>query len=407
MTGTGLAQAIPVAVSPILTRLYSPAEFGVFALYISVASIAAVVVTGRYELAIHMPKQDRDALHIVALSTLLSIILSVVLLVLVIIFNRPIATMLGDADLAGWLYWIPASTLLMGGYQSLNYWCNRKGFYKQMSINRALQNGSASVAQLGSGYVGVGAMGLVGGQLSGQALTTSMLAWRIWCDERNLIHNFDIRRMVALAKKYANFPMFLIPGQLANVVSGHMPVLLINFLFGPAIAGFYALSQRVLALPVSLVGSAIGDVFRNEAALAYKKYGNCKEVFLKTVFVLLVFSIIIALPVLLFGPWIFSLVFGEQWREAGEIASIISIMVFFGTISSPLSLVILFRNMHRFDFVWQMLRLFLSVISFYFGYVLFDDYRITIVIYVISFSVLYLMHSSLQYIAACGYKDAR
>jgi O-antigen/teichoic acid export membrane protein len=72
MTGTTIAQAIPIAISPILTRIYTPEDFGVFALYMSLASIISVVATGRYELAIMLPKKDDDAINIVALSTLIS-----------------------------------------------------------------------------------------------------------------------------------------------------------------------------------------------------------------------------------------------------------------------------------------------------------------------------------------------
>lgn len=163
MTGTTLAQAIPIAISPLLTRLYSPEEFGRFALYMAVASIASVLVTGRYELAILLPRQDKDALHITALATALSIAISALLFLVVLFFALPIAALLGDAALAPWLYWVPASTLLLGLYQSLNYWSNRKAQYKRLAISRTVQSGSAALAQLGIGYAGSGAVGLVGG----------------------------------------------------------------------------------------------------------------------------------------------------------------------------------------------------------------------------------------------------
>lgn len=162
MTGTSLAQAIPVAISPILTRLYSPEEFGRFALYMAVVTIASVLVTGRYELAILLPRQDRDALHIAALAMALSVTISATLLLVVLFFAQPIAVLLGDAALATWLYWVPASTLLLGLYQSLNYWSNRKAQYRRLAISRTAQSGSAALAQLGIGYAGSGAVGLVG-----------------------------------------------------------------------------------------------------------------------------------------------------------------------------------------------------------------------------------------------------
>ena len=84
MTGTGLAQAIPIAISPILTRIYTPEEFGVFALYMAIASILTVLVTGRYEMAILLPKKDRDAMSLVALSIALSFFISIILLIIVL-----------------------------------------------------------------------------------------------------------------------------------------------------------------------------------------------------------------------------------------------------------------------------------------------------------------------------------
>ena len=229
MTGTSLAQAIPIAISPILTRLYSPEEFGRFALYMAVALIASVLVTGRYELAILLPRQDRDALHIAALAIMaLSIAISAVLLLVVLFFAQPIAVLLGEAALAPWLYWVPASTLLLGLYQSLNYWSNRKAQYKRLAISRTVQSGSAALAQLGIGYAGSGAVGLVGGQITGQVLATSVLARLIWREDHGLIRTLLPLRSVALAKKYINFPKYLILAHGFNTASGQMPVLLLS-----------------------------------------------------------------------------------------------------------------------------------------------------------------------------------
>ena len=95
MTGTTIAQAMPIAISPILTRLYSPEDFGVFGLYMAIASIASVFVSGRYELAIMLPKSDDDALNIVFLSLTLSSVISAVMLLLITLFDYKIAKLLG------------------------------------------------------------------------------------------------------------------------------------------------------------------------------------------------------------------------------------------------------------------------------------------------------------------------
>lgn len=367
MTGTTLAQAVPVAISPLLTRLYSPEEFGRFALYMAVAMIASVLVTGRYELAILLPRQDRDALHIAALAMALSIAISAVLLLVVLFFAQPIAVLLGDAALAPWLYWVPASTVLLGLYQSLNYWSNRKAHYKRLAISRTVQSGSAALAQLGSGYAGSGAVGLVGGQITGQVLATSVLARLIWREDRGLIRTLLPLRCVALAKKYIDFPKYLIVAHGFNTASGQMPVLLLSALFNTTAAGFFTLTQRVMAAPMALVAGALGDVFRQEASQAYMRQGQCKAIYQKTFKRLLLIS---AVPFTIFffvAPALFAWMFGEQWRVAGEYAQILTPMAFFQFITSPLSSMFMIAEKQRLDLLWQIFLLFLVIVSFLLG----------------------------------------
>ena len=122
MTGTTIAQAIPIAISPILTRIYTPEDFGLFAFYASIASIISVVATGRYELAIMLPKKDDDAINIVVLSILISFLVSLLSLIIVLVFNTQITNLLGNPEIANWLYFIPLTVLFTGIYQSFNYW---------------------------------------------------------------------------------------------------------------------------------------------------------------------------------------------------------------------------------------------------------------------------------------------
>ena len=125
MTGTSIAQAIPIAVSPILTRIYTPEEFGSFALYMTIVSLLSILVTGRYELAIMLPKKDEDAINLVALSILISFIISVFVFLIVFIFNTEITDWLANKAISSWLYLIPLSIFFSGLYQSLYFWNNR------------------------------------------------------------------------------------------------------------------------------------------------------------------------------------------------------------------------------------------------------------------------------------------
>lgn len=375
MTGTSLAQAIPIAISPILTRLYSPEEFGRFALYMAVAMIASVLVTGRYELAILLPRQDRDALHITALAIVLSMVISTALLLIVIFFAQPMAALLGDAALAPWLYWVPASTLLLGVYQSLNYWSNRKAQYKRLAISRTVQSTGVALTQMGSGYAGGGAAGLVGGQISGQVLATSVLACLIWREDFRQIRALKAARSLALAKKYINFPKYLIVAHGFNTASGQMPVLLLSALFNTTAAGFFTLTQRVMAAPMSLIANALGDVFRQEASQAYIHQGNCEEIYKKTFKRLLLISVAPFAVFFYVAPEFFAWAFGEQWRTAGEYARILTPMAFMQFITSPLSSMFMIAEKQWLDLAWQIFLFVLVVVSFVVGKYFADSAR--------------------------------
>jgi len=149
MTGTTIAQAIPIAISPILTRIYTPEDFGVFALYMSIASIVAVVATGRYELAIMLPKKDEDALNIIALSMIIAFFVSFITFLIVFLFNAQITSLLGNPEISNWLYFIPITVLLTGIYQSFNYWSNRKKQYRRLATSRVIQSGTTATTNLG------------------------------------------------------------------------------------------------------------------------------------------------------------------------------------------------------------------------------------------------------------------
>ena len=401
MTGTSIAQAIPIAISPILTRLYSPQEFGTFALYMALVSIVSVLVTGRYELAILLPKQDRDALNIVALAVGLSFILSTALFVLVALFNQPMARLLGAPEFAHWLYWIPVSTLLLGVYQSLNYWTNRKGQYRRLAVSRTVQSGTTSVAQLGGGYVKAHALGLIGGQVIGQALSTAVLALLICREDHALARKLGLARALALAKKYKNFPRFLIIAHGFNAGSRNVPVMLLNAFFGAATAGLFTLVQRVMGAPMVLIAGALGDVFRQEASHAYINTGNCRVVYRRTFQRLLAIAL---LPFAMFffsAPMLFALVFGEQWRTAGTYAQILTPMFFLQFVTSPLSSMYMIAEKQRVDLLWQLGLFLLVACSFFLGY-LCRIVKISLLAFSASYCLMYGINGIISHQLALG-----
>lgn len=130
MTGTTIAQAIPIAISPILTRIYTPEDFGIFAIYLAITSIIAVIATGRYEMAIMLPKEEKDVKSILKLIIILLSIVTFATFLIVFIFNDEITNLFENKEISNWLYFLPVSVFLVGIYQVYNYLLIREKILK-------------------------------------------------------------------------------------------------------------------------------------------------------------------------------------------------------------------------------------------------------------------------------------
>jgi len=396
MTGTGLAQAMPIAISPILTRMYKPEDFGIFAMIMAIVYISSVVVTGRYELAIMLPKNDRDAFNLLALALGLTCVVSIFLFVLIFLLNTQIAFLLGIPQLADWLFWIPASTLLTGIYSSLNYWSNRKSNYRRLAISRVIQAFSTSLPQLALGFLKASSAGLLSGQLIGQIAASLMLGRLIYRESQDKTLSLCWGRMMALAKKYKDFPRYLIVAHGFNTASGHIPVLFLGSLFNTAIAGYYTLVQRVMGAPMALVARALGDVFQQEASKAYGNTGNCRVIYVTTFKRLLVIASPFFVVFFFVAPVLFDWFFGKDWEIAGVYAQILTPMFFFQFITSPLSSMFMIAERQKLDLCWQIALFGVVILSFVFGYIL-ESPKLSFIFFSFAYSTMYIINGLMTY----------
>ncbi|MBA1420217.1 MAG: oligosaccharide flippase family protein [Epsilonproteobacteria bacterium] len=391
MTGTTIAQAIPIAISPILTRIYTPEDFGVFALYMSVASIVSVVATGRYELAIMLPKKDEDAMHLVVLSLMIAGLVSFIVLFIVYIFNDEITLFLKNPEIANWLYFIPLSVLMTGIYQSLNYWNNRKKEYRRLSINRILQSGTTATLNVTMGVNGFGSSGLIVGGLIGQGVATTILANIFRRDYNLLVPNIMKLKIVALAKKYIEFPRINSMHAFLNIFSSQLPIFLISYFFQNTITGFYSLANKVLLAPMNIITISYGQVFLQKMSSLYKEEGNEElKLYRETTSKLLLYSFPIFFIFFIFLQDIFSFIFGDKWEIAGVYAQILIPMLYLRFTGSIVSSVVIIYNKQKkalnIEIINTILRVLLLVIggvlkSVIVGLILFSFFSFLVTLY--------------------------
>ena len=349
--GTTIAQLLPILISPILTRAYTPEEFGVFAMFITLGTILGTIATGRYELAIMLPKTQRKALSVAILSVVLTTLVCFIAIGFFYGFRNNIAYLLDHYAIAPWLLLVPLYSFFYGNYQVVNYWHNRHIRFKTLSLSRVLQSFVTCCIQLIAGIFHLGIGGLINGLIIGQCTSFLRLFICGWMEWKTLFDKLHLRRVLFEGRKYISFPLIDGPTSLLNVLSSQLPNILFAILFSPTAAGYYFLTQRILQAPVTLVSGAFLDVFKQKASEEFKIYGHAKHIYKKTFVSLFFISIIPSVVAFIILPELFSLFFGKSWYEAGLFAQIMMPAIVMRFVVSPLSFIIYIAGKQKWNLI--------------------------------------------------------
>jgi O-antigen/teichoic acid export membrane protein len=336
VTGTSSAQLILIAISPILTRIYSPEDFAVLALFAAFAQVIGVVATGRYELAIYLPDSEEKARKLIYLCLYLSAINAAITLVIVALFREEIARLWNMPDLAPWLWLLPLAIFLSGAFAALQAASIRSGFYRIIASANVLKAAFQAALQLGLGFLIAGPAGLV----AGRAFASAAAALRM-LPSTNIRFTTEAKlpwpTIKTLLAEYKRFPGFSAPASLVNTTNANLMNFALPILLGATSLGLYSLAMRVLGAPIQQIAAPIGQVFMKEAAQEIRAQGNARKSFLYGLAALTAFSIVLFGVLALIAESVFAFVFGEEWRIAGAYA--VLLMPLFATrfIVSPLS----------------------------------------------------------------------
>ena len=335
VSGSVLGSALALLASPFLTRLFSPEDFGIFAIFNSILEIFGVIACWRYQLAIPLPKDDQTAGDLVLLCMNVLGFMVFVMSVGIIFGGDWFLAFIQAEALRPYVWYLPLTLFFMGGIQVFNHVAIRRKNFEAIAKATLSQEGGTVLVQLLMGILNFGPVGLVVGKTLGQIvgffhLVKTLLSERIFSFTKG---NRSQLRETAL--QYKRFPIYSTWSGLFNTVSKSLPVLLLAFYFGPAIAGFFALSRRVLQTPMDLIGQAIAKVFFSEASEAIRA-GKIKSLTERVFVRLLQFGIPLILIIGLAAPEVFTLVFGKTWREAGVYTQWLAPFIFFVFITTPM-----------------------------------------------------------------------
>jgi O-antigen/teichoic acid export membrane protein len=315
--GGAFVQALSLCAAPFLTRLYAPADFGVFAVFVSLLLLCASAATLRFEIAIPLADTDGEAGELLALAlALAALAASLVAAVLAI---------LGPARIDATMWLLPFALAGLAAYNALSYWRMRQRSFEPIVRGRIAQGVGKTGLQLALGVAGAGALGLVAGETFGRLVGAGVLAARAIGDRTGALTAPRLARLRAVAGRHFHRARMATGSALLEVGALQAPPLLLAASFEPAVVGWYALAQQVLFLPIGLLAQSVAQAYIGrspEAARAGK--AALRRVFLRTAGGLLALGAPFAAVLMLWGPELFGLVFGARWAPAGEFAGLLA-----------------------------------------------------------------------------------
>ena len=336
MSGKSLAALIALLTMPIVARLFSPEHFGVAAVFLSIIGVVASVATLRYGAAIVLPKDESEAIDIMALAFRISFGICLVVYILLGLYSVAGVSWSLLELLGSWLWFLPVGIFLLNSVYINDAWLTRKKSFKRMSAAIVTGNSATGAFRIGFGAVfGSTVPGLIFGHLLGLLLKLRVQQAHVAAGFRKALQGFDFENMRAVAQRYSDFPKHSAPAGLISSFGHHLPVLMFGMMFTPTIAGMYAMADRLSKVPVTVVAQSIQRVFMQKSAGIQQDGRSLRKAFVLTVGGLAGLGLVPFGLVWLFGQEVAVFVLGDDWSGAGAFLEIMSPWLFIVWVSSP------------------------------------------------------------------------
>lgn len=363
MAGTALSNLLIVLTTPLLTRMYTPEEFGVYSVFLSLLFTGTILVSLRYETAIPLPEDEDDAFHLLVLSIGLAFLISGLLFVLV--FFVPLAHYLNVPSLDAYMWMLSFSLLGIGLFQAFNSWALRQQEYMMISRAKMSMNSSQIVSQLALGLFHLGLLGLLIGEIIGR-LAGSLDYYRLIKKRKTTTFKIKSQSLLKVLVGYKSYPIVSSWAALLNSLGSQMPILYLAAHFDAKTAGWFFLAQKILTIPEGLIGFSASQVYLSQAAITSRDSPeNFRQFFWDTVKKMFYMGLVIIGLVALFAHHAIKLVFGEQWIPAAEFIQILAILYFMKIIINPISANFYVFNALGKQFISELIRFILICISLF------------------------------------------
>jgi O-antigen/teichoic acid export membrane protein len=367
LTGTGLAQVIPLAAMPILTRMIPPTELGPYFIWLGVVTVLSVIFSLRLDLAVFNTCTPQELSELLQTSIICAATFACLAYAGLETFNHFFSENITQWNLNQWRI----EALILAAIWSVNMVAQNAyiygAYFKRQAVVKVIQAASVAVAQITAAWSGWGVQGIILMQIIATGL---IVLWNAIDVKKKFNLEFSLFNKEGFKntfRKHWRFPILSMPADFISSLSAQLPVFLLGNRFGAASAGQLSLTNKALAAPMKLLAGSILAVFKEEAARQYRETGQCRDIFLKTLKILILIGILPFTGLFFFSGVLFEFFFGAQWRDAGEYASILAPMFFMQFVSSPLSYVLYMTNKQLLDLTWQIAMIALAALVFIFS----------------------------------------
>ena len=337
--GTAFAQGLLALSLPIATRLYSPEQFNLLAVYTAVLGVLSVVSCLRFEIAIPLPDTDEEALNLAAVALTTALLLSMILGVVGVLMPRQLVSLVGQPELAPYLWMVPVGVALSSVYMALQYWASRQKRFGLITSTRMTRAVSGAGIQLGLGAIHPSPFGLLLGHMAYNGMGVVGLIRSVWSRDRHLFKAVNLSAMIRAVKTYRRFPQWSVPEALLNVCGVQVPILIIAAVAAGPEAAFLMLAMRAMGLPMALIGGSVAQVYLAEAG-QHLRDGTLAAFTRKTMLSLAKLGTPFLVLAGGLSPFLFPIIFGEEWRRAGVILAWLTPYFVFQFVASPISMLL-------------------------------------------------------------------
>lgn len=353
-SGSVLAQCVTILGAPLLTRYFSPDEFGVFATFGALAALLGTANALSYHVAIPLAPDNQEAVALAFLACAVSAALFILLLLLTVAVlgtgHTVIAAVVGPAQALLWL--VPLAVVTSAFYDTARLWNIREKHFLRLSGAEICQRVATLAMQVVAGIGGYGAAGLVLSTIGGTFLSFLALIIPSITNFAEQGRHLSLATVRTVSRTYRRLPLFTFPSSIVFSVGRYVPLLILPWFFGAGTTGLYALTERVLQTPMTFIGAHIQSVFLSSCA-ELKASGKLPNTALSLLETLVRLGMPTFAILAVVAPEAFALVFGEDWRAAGSFSQLLTPYIFCFLIALPLNSLPLAFNMQRGELLFQ------------------------------------------------------